>query len=85
MLELGHIAEEEHRKILELIRHENPPQTEVFLIGPQFGKFSEMFPFHFLNATPEATDYFKSNPVQNKIVLLKGSRGMALEKLVTYF
>ena len=85
MLELGHIAEEEHRKVLEFIRQENSAQTEVFLIGPLFGKFSELFPFHFFNSTSSAADYFKSNPVLNKLILLKGSRGMALEKLVTYF
>jgi UDP-N-acetylmuramyl pentapeptide synthase len=29
----------------------------------------------------EAKEYFLANPIENKVVLLKGSRGMKLEQL----
>jgi len=80
MLELGIHSEEEHRRILDLAFHLNFDQ--IITVGPIFKKINSGKPA-FTN-TQEAIDYFKKNPVTSQNVLLKGSRGIALEKLIDF-
>lgn len=79
MLELGEKSYEEHRKILELIG--SGSGDEVLLVGPVFGKLAEEYGFKAFAGTKELSDYLKKNPVRGRSVLIKGSRGMALEKI----
>jgi UDP-N-acetylmuramoyl-tripeptide--D-alanyl-D-alanine ligase len=74
MFELGEYAEAEHRKILELTK-------ELGLQGIFIGKaFQTVGATELLNAQ-NALEYLGLNEVKDKIVLLKGSRGMRLEQL----
>lgn len=76
MFEMGEYAREEHQRILDLA-------AELKLTGVAIGKeFSQCRTklTCFVTAV-EAKEYFLANPIENKVVLLKGSRGMKLEQL----
>ncbi|KRO70322.1 MAG: hypothetical protein ABR81_04340 [Cryomorphaceae bacterium BACL11 MAG-121128-bin16] len=74
MLELGEYTIKEHSAILDLIDTLN---LEIILIGKEFSKISKEA-FKDRNAFEI---FLKSNPIKNKTILLKGSRGIELEKL----
>lgn len=74
MFEMGEYAEAEHKKIFELTK-------ELHLQGIFIGKeFQAVGATELLNGQG-ALEYLKLNEVKDKIVLLKGSRGMRLEQL----
>ena len=77
MLELGEYTIKEHSAILDLIDTLN---LEIILIGKEFSKISNKA-FKDRNAFEI---FLKSNPIKNKTILLKGSRGISLEKLTNY-
>jgi len=77
MFELGEYAPAEHKKIIELINEKK--LKEVILIGPEFSKANTGFKT-FLN-TQDCLTNLKSEPPKNKMILIKGSRGMKLEIL----
>ena len=79
MLELGSAAYEEHVKILRTI---GSKFETVLLVGPEFMKASTGLPYHVFNNTAEASDWLKDNPIEGKDILVKGSRGIALENLI---
>jgi UDP-N-acetylmuramoyl-tripeptide--D-alanyl-D-alanine ligase len=81
MLELGKDSLKEHREIIKELRKDF---TTVILVGPEFIKAIEDDPFHVFADTDEAGNWLSSNPVADASVLVKGSRGIALEKLLEY-
>ncbi|WP_294269167.1 UDP-N-acetylmuramoyl-tripeptide--D-alanyl-D-alanine ligase [uncultured Chryseobacterium sp.] len=76
MLELGAESEEEHRSILNLARQLGFDQ--VITVGKNFRTINQD-PEAFEN-TAELMDYLKQHPVRSQNILLKASRGIALEK-----
>jgi UDP-N-acetylmuramoyl-tripeptide--D-alanyl-D-alanine ligase len=56
--------------------------SELILIGRHFYALKDKYKGKFFNTPEEAGAYLQANPVKNSLVLLKGSRGMALEKLL---
>ncbi len=78
MFELGEYAAAEHKKIIELISEKK--LSDVILIGPEFTKANENKFKTFLN-TQDCLSNLKSEPQKNKLILIKGSRGMKLEIL----
>ena len=56
----------------------------VILIGKHFYAFKDAFAATFFETPAEAATYLQQNPVNNSLVLLKGSRGMKLENLLQY-
>lgn len=81
MLELGEYSEAEHERILQLV---NAIQLQnVFLVGGIFktlnSKFSE---FHYFETVSELKHYFMEHPLRDHSILVKGSRGIQLEKVV---
>jgi UDP-N-acetylmuramoyl-tripeptide--D-alanyl-D-alanine ligase len=80
MLELGEWSEEEHLKVLRKI-HESE-FNNIYLVGPQFSKAAETFPFPVYRNIEELNEHFEKNPVSKQLILLKGSRGMRLEKII---
>lgn len=80
MLELGSESEIEHQSIVERILDLN--FEEVFLVGPEFGKVVQDKRIKMFRDNKEALEYLKQNPVTGKLILLKGSRGIALEVLL---
>lgn len=79
MLELGEKSEEEHLKLLDTIRLVNP--EKVFLVGQEFRKVSSGSGFQTFRDVVELREHLKKEPVKGSLILIKGSRGMTLEKL----
>jgi UDP-N-acetylmuramoyl-tripeptide--D-alanyl-D-alanine ligase len=80
MLELGIDSTEEHRTIARLI--ESKKFQKVILIGNEFNRIKGEFNAdHFPNAE-EALGWLLANPIEDAIILVKGSRGIKLEKLL---
>ena len=80
MLELGEIEDEEHKKILSLT--EKLGFSEIYLVGKIFGRVNSKYP-HFATSE-EMAKWLQSNPLKNKYILLKASRGIHLEKLIEH-
>ncbi len=81
MFELGTESAEEHQKIMNLIRFLKVP---AICIGERFQQANpgtDPLVQSFLNKE-EARNYLAINPMSNKLILLKGSRGIGLETLV---
>lgn len=81
MLEVGEYEDKEHDDILSVI---NPKQyKEVILLGKLFFKHKESYPtFKFFEDFKNLKIYFSSLDKNQKNILLKGSRGMGLERLI---
>lgn len=78
MLEMGDYSQAEHQKIADWMK-EN--EVEGILIGPEFGKVKRGGSVHWFKSTKDANTYLTAHPLTNKTILLKGSRGLAIEKL----
>ena len=77
MLELGAESGVEHQRIFDLAKSLNFDQ--IITVGPHFKACNPQLAFA---DTKELADYLISYPLQTQNVLLKGSRGIALEKLL---
>lgn len=80
MFELGNEAAQQHQLIAEQASALNV-QTLIF-IGKYFYAFKDQYPGHFFSNPTEAQAFLQEKPITNALILLKGSRGMALEQLM---
>jgi UDP-N-acetylmuramoyl-tripeptide--D-alanyl-D-alanine ligase len=80
MFELGAESRTEHEAILTLLKDFS--FSEVLLIGPRFGEVSLDSGFRCFDSTDNAYEWLVANPITNSSILVKGSRGMKLEKLI---
>lgn len=82
MFELGHESIIEHQGIVDLLVHEK--NIECYFIGNDFFKNkADQQHFQFYATFDEfATTVLKQHHFQNKMILIKGSRGMALERVL---
>jgi UDP-N-acetylmuramoyl-tripeptide--D-alanyl-D-alanine ligase len=80
MFELGSASSAEHQALGQLLAEQPPMQ--VLLIGPEMGLAATQGNFQHFATKAEAADWLRQHPVRNQQVLVKGSRGMALETLV---
>ncbi|MDQ0782584.1 UDP-N-acetylmuramoyl-tripeptide--D-alanyl-D-alanine ligase [Chryseobacterium sp. W4I1] len=80
MLELGDESEKEHVSILKLA-HELA-FDQVITVGKHFKNVNPS-PLSFEN-TAELIEYLQHNTIQSENILLKGSRGIALEKAIEF-
>jgi len=80
MLELGNESEKEHEAILRLIEHMQ--FQGVYLVGPVFTQLNRKREFICFQDVELARMWFGYHPIKDTAILLKGSRGMKLEKLV---
>lgn len=81
MFELGNDAPKEHQAIVDYL--ENNPFEQVYLLGENFSKtkVSKSFIQQFKTFNDLKSE-FKNVNLKNKFILIKGSRGMALERLL---
>jgi UDP-N-acetylmuramoyl-tripeptide--D-alanyl-D-alanine ligase len=80
MLELGDESEQEHQRIGQLVMESNPNQ--ILLVGKNFSKIaSSINALHFENST-EASNWLLQNAPKEFTILIKGSRGSKMEKLL---
>jgi UDP-N-acetylmuramoyl-tripeptide--D-alanyl-D-alanine ligase len=80
MFELGKEGPKQHENIIKLALANQFDQ--LIFIGKNFFAFKNQYEGHFFEIPADAEHYLKSNPIKNHLVLLKGSRGMALEQLL---
>lgn len=79
MFELGKESLEEHRKVIELLVNE--PQIETYFIGKDFfANKTKDAHLHFYESFETFGDAFQTHKPKEKLILIKGSRGMALER-----
>lgn len=78
MLELGTESKEEHRKVVELILDKG---LQALLVGEAFEVLSPL-PFPCFSDSEALKEYLEKEPVEGATILLKGSRRVALEKVV---
>jgi len=80
MFELGAEAADQHRSIIELAN--DSAANELIFIGQSFYEQKGDAKGIFFKTADEAKAYLTAHPVKDSTVLLKGSRGMALERLM---
>jgi len=78
MRELGETGPQEHQKIIELAKELG---LRCWLVGPIFFSLKEQTDFPVFASTDEAKAYLQEHPIDQHLVLLKGSRGIKLEGL----
>lgn len=84
MFEMGAEAETEHKAILE--KALATPVDRRIIIGKEFFKLkADGLPVEFYETRDDAAIALKAQPILSSTILIKGSRGMALEKLVELF
>lgn len=79
MLELGEKSEEEHLKIIYTLKNCN--LTDAILVGPLFSRVSAETGFKSFKDVDKLRDFLKEKPIKGYHILIKGSRGMSLEKI----
>ncbi|MFH0760084.1 MAG: UDP-N-acetylmuramoyl-tripeptide--D-alanyl-D-alanine ligase [Bacteroidota bacterium] len=82
MFELGIEAEPEHRAIIRLVTELG--FSRVFFIGQEFSMLSSDSRFAFFPGRNDLIAELSKNPLHDCTILVKGSRGMELEKIVDY-
>lgn len=79
MLELGDQSASEHQYIIDLLEQNNLQQ--VLLVGPEFSKTKNNF--KTFRHVDEVIEALTASPIQDSYVLIKGSRGIKLEKTIS--
>ncbi len=82
MLELGLESKLEHQELINYIKELG--FQSVFLVGREFQNVNFPTDFYYFNDTTRLTELLAEKPLRNQTILLKGSRGIALEKLIPY-
>ena len=78
MMELGEESLQEHQGIVDLLKQYN--FTKIILTGKDYKNLPSDF-LHFTTSA-ETASWFKQANIQNSFILVKGSRGMAMEKIL---
>lgn len=79
MFELGEESLEEHKQIIALLEKES--EVKTYFIGSHFfaNKINSEF-VSFFETFDAFSSFIKEEKLQNQMILIKGSRGMALER-----
>ena len=80
MRELGTASEEEHRNILGLMKELG--FKAAFLVGQNFCAYNENPNWKTFGKVEELCQHLESHPIEGKHILVKGSRGIQLEKVL---
>lgn len=81
MRELGSVSEEEHRKMVSLVQ--NLQIDTVVFVGPEFAKVTREGNYIHFDHAAEAKTWFQKQAPSGALILLKGSRGIRLEEVVS--
>jgi len=80
MFELGPESNKQHQQIIELALKNGI--GSLLFIGHHFYEVKGQNPAHFFETPTQAADFIKAQDWNDALILLKGSRGMALEQLL---
>ena len=81
MLELGQYAQSEHQAIVDTLKKSNI--HDAILVGPLFGT-TNAEDFKCFDNTELAKKHLEKQAVKDHTILIKGSRGIALEQLLDH-
>ncbi|MGB0887207.1 MAG: UDP-N-acetylmuramoyl-tripeptide--D-alanyl-D-alanine ligase [Vicingaceae bacterium] len=81
MLELGKISKDEHQKIIDKVQK---LKINTLFIGNQFKSVSNKYNFTYLENVDKVIDSLKHSGLNNYQILIKGSRGIRLEKAAEF-
>jgi len=79
MLELGPGTKEEHSAILRMLNSKG--LSDVILVGPVFKSLSGEFGYKSFETVTELREHIAKHKIKGKEILVKGSRGISLEKI----
>ena len=79
MLELGEKSREEHLKLISLAESVNA--DIILLVGKNLASLATGRRLKIFSDVNALTDYLRNNPVSGHAILVKGSRGIGLEKI----
>jgi UDP-N-acetylmuramoyl-tripeptide--D-alanyl-D-alanine ligase len=79
MFELGTDSHKEHQTLAELINNKRAWDA-VYLVGKEFAKTSS--PAQHFESMDAFMEWLQNHPLKTKTILLKGSRGMAMERVL---
>ena len=77
MRELGADAAAEHRKVVDRLKG-----VEAYLVGEEFTKAAEGTGIKTFSTSDDLALYLRENPLKGCVVLVKGSRGTRMEKVI---
>lgn len=81
MLELGEYSDQEHEKIIWQIQ--NCKFKKVVFVGVQFYRLKDKFNnYYFYETIEKFKEELNTNRISDSAILIKGSRGIRLEKIV---
>ena len=80
MRELGTASEEEHRNILGLMKELK--YKAAYLVGPNFCAYNDNPDWMSFAKVEDLCQHIESHPIIGKTMLIKGSRGIQLEKVL---
>jgi UDP-N-acetylmuramoyl-tripeptide--D-alanyl-D-alanine ligase len=79
MFELGDESQKEHSEIIKMLFNERA--VKCFFVGAAFYANKINSPqFYFYDSFDAFSDFLKDTKIENSTILIKGSRGMALER-----
>jgi UDP-N-acetylmuramoyl-tripeptide--D-alanyl-D-alanine ligase len=83
MFELGKESHHEHKVLINLLLDEN--NAVCYFIGKEFyNNRIDKNNFYFYETFDSFSDYLKASNIENSSILIKGSRGMALERTLNF-
>ena len=78
MRELGPTSTEEHQMLIDKLKSLG---LNAMLVGEGY-KTCDKKNFHWFENSIDLMEYLKKNPIENALILLKGSRAVAMERIV---
>ncbi len=82
MFELGENTEKEHLKLIKYVKDKS--FSRIFLIGKIFSTVNQTLQIPAFIDVDSFVKWLDKNPIKSSYILLKGSRGMKLEKIIDY-
>ena len=80
MLELGEESEKEHLHVLDLLKEKELSNT--ILVGNIFSSLASDYKYDAFKSVEDLLVYLEKSVLKNKYILIKGSRGIKLEKTI---
>ena len=80
MLELGEYSQDEHQKMVDLLQ--TMDLQVAVLVGNEFGKAQRPSNFYHFDTSTQAAKWFEQQKFSDTHFLIKGSRGIKLEKVL---